>query len=225
MQGNHVAFGKQHLQRHERHAREGFGAAVPGKNPHADAQGQARDLRGNAAEADQTQRLAGQLHAGDAQPFPAAHGPVHARNSPRCGPHQGDGMFGNRCIAVTFDGMHTNPMRSEGFGVHVTPRAGAEKNDMLEPRAGSELSQRDGRVINQREIIAGKQIGQILRPHPRLPIDPNRRVVGFANLIENPCHFVIRIQKYSAHHRLSSAQSMLPLAAGLGNGAPAPGRT
>gem|GEM_PF-2922684 len=224
MQGNHVAFGKQHVQRHERHPCKGFGAAVPGQNPHAAAQSQARHLRGNAAEADQAQRLARQLHAGHAQPFPAAHGLVHARNSPRGGPHQGNGVFGHRCIAIAFDGMHTNPVRSEGFGVHVTARAGAEKNDMLQPRAGDEHSQRKGGVVHQRELIAGEQSGQILRRHPRLPIHPNRRVVGFAHLNKNSRHLLIRIQKHPAHATLLSLRRILPIRKTPRNAPPAPGR-
>ena len=50
---------------------------VPGDHAHAAAERDARHFRGDAAKADQAERLAGQLHAVLAQPVAGAHLAVH----------------------------------------------------------------------------------------------------------------------------------------------------
>ena len=113
---------------------------VPGDHLHAAAERDARDFRGDAAEADQAERLAGQLHAVLAQPVAGAHLAVHLGDAARRRPHQRDRAFGDRRVAIALDQMNVDAEFGEFLRVHVAARAGAEKHDVLQPGALSSQS-------------------------------------------------------------------------------------
>ena len=142
-------------------ARRLFRRAVPGEHAHAAAMGDARDLRGDAAEAEQADRLAGELHAFAADPLSVADAAIHGGDAARGGPHQGDRVLGDGGVAIALDGVHRDAECRELLGVHVAARAGAEEDDVPQPAAAAHhLGGHEG-VVVQHEILAGEQGGQL----------------------------------------------------------------
>ena len=101
-----VALGQQFVEIDEFDLRMFLRRPVPGDDAHAAAERDARDFGGDAAEADQAQRLAGQLHAVVAQPVAGADPAVHLGEAARALPHQRDRAFGDRRIAIALDQVH-----------------------------------------------------------------------------------------------------------------------
>ena len=128
---------------------------VPGDHAHAAAERDARRLGGDAAEADQAKRLAGQLHAVVAQPVAGADAAVHLGETARGFPHQRDRAFGDRRIAIALDQMHLDAEFGEFFRIHVAARAGAEEHDVLQP--GAFL----GDVGRQRGVVDDGDLGTV----------------------------------------------------------------
>ena len=178
MHRQHVASGKQRVQIDERHARRGLRRAVPGDHPHARAHRDPRHLGGDAAEAEQAERLAGEFHALGADPFAAPHAAVHDRQSARRRPHQGDGVLGHRGVAIALDDVHGDAVLGEFLGMHVAARAGAEKDDVLQAGAAPHDFGRHLAVIVEHEVVAGEQPGQRVGRHLELFVHRHRRVVG-----------------------------------------------
>ena len=131
-----------------------LGRPVPGDDAHAAAERDARDFGGDAAEADQAQRLAGQLHAVVAQPVAGAHLAVHLGDAARRRPHQRDGGFGDRGVAIALDQVNGDAEFGEFFRVHVAARAGAEKHHVLQPGAFARDLGRQRGVIDDRDLGA-----------------------------------------------------------------------
>ena len=105
MQRDHVRSLQQGIDVGQCDRSVGKRRAVKRDHLHAQAFGDARHLAPDAAEPDNAQRLAPQLHAFERRPGPAAHRAVHARNVAGAGEHQRDGVLGDRDIAVALDGM------------------------------------------------------------------------------------------------------------------------
>ena len=89
-----------------------------------------RDLGGDAAEADQAERLAAELRALGAQPLAVAHAAVHRREAARGGEQQADRALGDRGVAVALDDVDRDADPGERLRVHVAARAGAEEDDV-----------------------------------------------------------------------------------------------
>ncbi len=128
---------------------------VPGDHLHAGAERNARDFRGDAAEADQAERLAGELHAVVAQPVAGAHLAVHHGEPARGGPHQRNRAFGDGGVAIALDQVHVDAELGELFRIHVAARAGAEEHDVLQ--AGALL--RD--LGRQRGVVDDGDLGAV----------------------------------------------------------------
>src|SRR5262245_60878917 len=109
--------------------------AVPADHVHAHALGDARHLAPDAAKPDHAKRFSEKLHPFVRRPDATAHLAIHAREVPRAGPEQRDGMLGHRRIAVTFDDMNLDAAFVELPYVHVACGSCAEENDMFELRA------------------------------------------------------------------------------------------
>ena len=136
---------------------------VPGDDAHAGAERDARHFSGDAAEADQAERLAGQLHAVVAQPVAGADPAVHLGEPARAFPHQRDGAFGDRRIAIALDQMHLDPELAKFFRVHVAARAGAEKHHVLQSLAFLRDLGRQRGVIDDRDLGAVEYLGVLIR--------------------------------------------------------------
>ena len=158
-----MAVGEQLFEADELDARIGLGRPVPGDHLHAAAKRNARDFGGDAAEPDQAERLAGQLHRVFAEPVAGAHLAVHPWDDPRRGPHQCDRGLRDRGIAITLDQMHGDAEFRELFGIHVAARAGAEKYDMLQPTAFFRNFSRQRRVVDDADFCAAENGGPFLR--------------------------------------------------------------
>jgi hypothetical protein len=127
---------------------------VPGQHAHAAAERDARDFGGDAAKPDQAQRLAGQLDAVLAQPVAGAHLAVHPGDAAGGLPHQRDGAFGNRRVAIALDQVNRYPELGELLRVHVAARAGAQEHDVLEAGAFARNLGRQRRVVDNSDFGA-----------------------------------------------------------------------
>ena len=136
---------------------------VPGDHAHAAAERNTRDLGRDAAEADQAERLAGQLHAVVAQPVAGADPAVHLGKPARAVPHQRDRAFGDGGIAIALDEVDLDAELGELFRVHVAARAGAEKHDVLQPGALLRDVGRQRGVVDDRDLGAVEQRGVLVR--------------------------------------------------------------
>src|SRR5579872_3451339 len=87
--------------------------AVPGDDVHADPGGDPRHFGADSAKSDQTQPFAFELDAFARPPGPLTDFLIHP----------GD-------VAIAFDRVDGNAETSERLEVHVTLRAGAEKDDV-----------------------------------------------------------------------------------------------
>ena len=111
MERDHVGARQQIVERDQRYALVGSRRAVPGDHLHADAARDAGDLAADAAEPDQAERLALELHAFERVPDAAAHRAVHARKLAAAGKHQRHGVLGDRGVAIALDGVHRDAER------------------------------------------------------------------------------------------------------------------
>ncbi len=202
MQRDHIALRQQRLEGHEFHARVALRRPVPGDHFHAAAAGDARHLGRDAAETDQPQRLAGQLHAVLAQPIAGAHLAVHRREPARRRPHQGDGAFGHRGVAIAFDQVNADAEFSEFLRVHVAARAGAEKHHMLQAGAAPRHVCRQRRVVDDDNLGAIEQSGHLLGCDVGIAVDRNRWIAGLVLPLEDIRQRSVGIDKNSAHRNL-----------------------
>ena len=175
---------------------------VPGDHAHAAALCDARDFRGDAAKADQAQRLAGQLHAVLAQPVAGAHFAVHPADAARRRPHQRDGAFGHRRVAIALDQMDLDAEFGEFFRVHVAACAGAEKHDVLQAGAAPRDFGRQRGVIDNDDLGAVEQCGHLVRRDVGIAVDAHRRIIGLILALENIRQRSVGIDKNSAHRHL-----------------------
>ena len=79
---------------------------------------------------------------------------IHAGEAARAFPHQRDGAFGHRRIAIALDQVHFDAELRELFGIHVAARAGAEEHHVLQPGALFCNLGRQRGVIDDRDLRA-----------------------------------------------------------------------
>ena len=163
MDRDHVALGQQFVELDELDLRMLLRRPVPGDHAHAAAERDARDFGGDAAEADQAERLAGELHAIVAQPVAGAHLAVHPGEAARGLPHQRDRAFGDRRIAIALDQVHVDAELGELFRIHVAARAGAEEHHVLQPGAFLRDLGRQRGVVDDRDLGAVEDFGILIR--------------------------------------------------------------
>ena len=108
-------------------------------------------------------------------------------------------MLGDRGVAIALDGMDGDAEGGEFLGVHVAPRAGAEKNDMAERGASGERRGRKRGMIIEHEIIPGQQSRQIVGRDAGGAVDGDRRVAGAVEARDDRRHGFVRIEKKTAH--------------------------
>ena len=161
MERDGVALGQQSLDGDELDARRVcFRRPVPGDHLHADAERHARDLGGDAAVADQAERLARELRAFAAQPATVAHRPVHRRELARGVEQETDRALGDGGVAVALDEVDGDADRRERLRIHVAARAGAEEDDVAQAVAARcDLGRQRG-VVDDRDRCAGERRGQ-----------------------------------------------------------------
>jgi hypothetical protein len=199
MDRDHVALGQQLIQLDEFDLRMFFRRPVPGDHAHAAAERDPRDFCGDAAEADQAERLAGQLHGILAQPVAGAHLAVHPGDAARGFPHQRDGAFGHRRVAIALDQMHLDPECCELFRIHVAARAGAEKHHVLQPDAFFRYFRRKCCVIDDGDGGAVEQFWVLIRGDVGVAVDPDLWIAGFFQPLENHRQRFIGIDKNTVH--------------------------
>ena len=199
MQRDDVALRQQRVDIHEVDAGMALGRPVPGDHAHAAAERDARHFRGDAAEADQAERLAGQLHAVLAQPVAGAHLAVHPGDAARGGPHQRDGGFGHRRIAIAPDQVNADAEFGELFRIHVAARAGAQKHDVLQAGAFARNFGRQCGVIDDGNLGPVEHAGQLIRRHIGVAMNAHRGIAGFCQALEDDGERFIGIDKNSAH--------------------------
>ncbi len=123
----------------------------------------ARHLAADAAEADDAERLAEELHALMRRPGAGAHLAVHAGDVARGGNHQRDRMLGHRGVAVTLDDVHLDAAAFELADIHVARGPGAEEYDVLEFRAlRHQLGRHVGMVVDG-DVVALDDARQVPR--------------------------------------------------------------
>ena len=199
MQRQHCALRQQRIQVHERHTRRRLRRPVPCQHPHAGAARDSRDLRRDAAVAEKTDGLAGEFHALGTEPLAGPQAAVHCGDPARGGPHQGDGVFGHRRVAVAFDDVDGDADLGQLLGVHVAARAGAEEHDMLQAFAQAHRRRRHLRVIVQHEIVARQQPRQFGGCDIPLLIDIHRRVPRLGNLAADVGEVVHGVDEQALH--------------------------
>ena len=185
---------QQRVDVDQRHAGVGARRAVPADHLHADALADARDLAADAAEADDAERLAEQLHAFVRRPGAAAHLAVHARDVARRGEHQRDRVLGDRGVAIALDGVHGDAALFQLGDVHVARRAGAEEHDVLELRALRDQRRsacRSGRRARSRSRRA-RAAGRRART---ASVDVDRRIVGADDLAHTGASWSLQSMK------------------------------
>lgn len=161
--------------------------AVPGDHLHSDSRGDARDLAPNAAEADNAERLAEQLHALGRLPRAGAHLAIHPRNLARTGEQQRDRVLRHRRVAVALDRVHRDPELAQSGDVHIARRAGAQEHDMFEIAA-----------LRDRDRVAGKQARQVGARKRRL-VHGDGRVIGAMHPHENRFELLVAIDEQRSH--------------------------
>ena len=172
---------------------------VPGDHAHAAAERDARDFGGDAAKADQAERLAGELHAVVAQPVAGAHLAVHLGEAARRRPHQRDRAFGHRGVAIALDQVNLDAELGELFRIHVAARAGAEKHHVLQPGAFLRDLGRQRGVIDDGDLGAVEHFGILLRRDVGVAMDPHLGIAGLVQPLEDHRQRFIGIDKNSAH--------------------------
>ena len=176
-----------------------FRRPIPGDHAHAAAGGDPRDFGGDAAEADQAERLAGELHAVLAQPVAGAHLAVHLRQHAGGCPHQRNRGFRDRGVAIALDEVDLDAERGELVGVHVAARAGAEEDDVLEALALPRDIGRQRGVIDDADLGAAEDIRPLLGRDIRVFVDADLGIAGLALPLEDLGERIIGVDKNSAH--------------------------
>ena len=177
----------------------GLWRPVPGQHLHARSKRDAGGLCGNAAEAKQADGLAGQFHALVAQPVAGAHLAVHLGEAPRTRPHQRDGAFGDRGVAIAADQVHLDAEPGELLDMHVAARAGAEKHDVLEVRALlCDLGRQVG-VIDDGDFGAVEHFRQLRRRDVGIAVDLHRDVAVLSQAFHDERQLFAGIDEYGAH--------------------------
>ena len=154
-----------------------------------------------AAQADDAQRLALELHALHRPPAAAANHPVHGRDMPRRGEDQAHGVLGDSGVAVAADGRDLYAETGGGIEVDEACGAGAEKDDVLQARALAERGLVEiGRVVDHR-VVAGNRLRNVARGD-RAHIDGDRNVFGPVYLSPHAIDVRRRVDEKRLGHRL-----------------------
>src|ERR1700733_12470411 len=202
MQRDDIALRQQWFDVDEIDAGISLGRPVPGQHAQAAAERDARHLRGDAAKADQAQGLAGQLHSVFAQPVAGAHLAVHLGDAARRRPHQCDGGFGHRRVAIASNQMNLDAEFGELLRVHIAARAGAEKHHMLQANALARDFGRQRGVIDDRDPGAIEHFWQLLRRHIRVAMNANHGIARLGQPLEDDRQRFVGIDKNPAHRNL-----------------------
>src|SRR5262245_31875575 len=158
---NDIGTRQQGIEVDERHAIVRAWRPVPGDHLHANAACDPRNLAADAAESNDAERLAIELHAFERAPMAGAHAAVHAHEPARAGKHQRNGVLGHRNVAVALDGVHGHAQSIERRHVHVARGAGAEEHDVAQCRAlRHQLGRHIGMVVDA-DVIAGEHTRQL----------------------------------------------------------------
>ena len=165
---------------------------------HAAAKCDARNFRSDAAETDQAERLAGQLHAVFAQPVAGAHLAIHLGDAARGSPHQRDSGFGHRRVAIASDQVDGDAELGEFVRIHVAARAGAEEHHVLEAGAFARDLGRQRGMINNRDLRAVKHFRELVRRDVGIAMNANLGIAGFCQPFENHRQCFVGIDKNSA---------------------------
>ena len=110
--------------------------AVPGDDIQADAIAEPRHLPADAADADQAERLALELHALHDAPAAAAHHVMHRADVAGGREDEAHGVLGNGRVAIALDGRDLDAQPLGGGEIDEAAGAGAEKDDVLQAGAG-----------------------------------------------------------------------------------------
>jgi hypothetical protein len=78
---------------------------------------------------------------------------------PRGRPHQRDGGFGHRRVAIASDQVNRDTEFGELFRIHIAARAGAEKHHMLQIGASARDLRRQRGMIDDRDPDAIERPG------------------------------------------------------------------
>jgi hypothetical protein len=210
VQRHHSALRQQLLQLDELHARMRPGRAVPGQHAHPDPVAQPRHLGGDAPEAHQPHRLAGELQAFAPGPLAAADGAVHHRGLAGGVPHQGEGHLGHGRVAVALDGVDLDAEVGQLLRVHVRARAGAEEDDVLQVCAFPHDVGREVRVVVDGDGVAGQQLGQVRGLDVRVAVDRHRHVVRAQQPFRHRRQRRVRVHEDRAHRFLFLSPSAPP---------------
>ena len=198
VQRNHVGACQQRVEINQRNLCPGSGRSIPGDHLHADPCADARDLASDPAEADNAERLAGELHAFGRLPGPGAHLAIHPRDIARAGEHQRDRVLGDGGVAIALDRVHRDAEIAQRRNVHVARRAGAEEHDMLElPAQGDRLGRQIGMVV-EADRAAGEQSRQVGARKGRR-IDRDRRVVGAMHARKDRGELLVAVDEKRFH--------------------------
>ena len=163
-----------------------------------------RHFRGDAAIADQAERLAGELHAVVAQPVAGADPAVHLGKAARALPHQRDGAFGHRRIAIALDQVNLDADIGQLLRIHVAARAGAEKHHVLQPGAFFGDPGRQRRVIDDGDFGAAENLRILLRLDIGVAVDAHLGIAGLFQPLENHGQRFIGIDKNTLHETLQN---------------------
>ena len=107
-------------------------------------------------------------------------------------------MLGDRDIAVTLDGVDANAARLDLSDIHVTRRAGAEKDDVFERAAlRDQLGRHVGMVVDA-DVVALQQPRQ-LGAFKRLTVDVDRRIVATHDAFPNGSQLIVAIDEEGFH--------------------------
>src|SRR6516165_3468602 len=156
MQRDDVASGEHFFERYKFDPPMAPRAAIPGDHLHAGTERNARDLGGDAAETDESQRFARELHSIDAQPSAGTYRAVHLRGTSGRRPHQRNGAFGYGGIAIALDEVNGNTELGELVRIHIAPRPSAEENDVFETTALARELRRQLGVVDDRDLGVAK---------------------------------------------------------------------